>query len=236
MILTARKVVDKCVGCSRRYQRIFCNFGPEALERLDQISVQLALPGRAMVFKEGRKADAVYLVCDGQLKLYTSSREGRVMIVRLARSGDLLGLSAVLDGKEYEVCAETLAPTVLKRIARADFIEFLHAFPEVGRHTSEVLAKEYRNIFQDARRLALSGSASGRLARLLLDWSAESGNGHAEMRFKMSLTHEEMAYMAGTSRETVTRLLNRYERGKLIAREGSSIIILNPDQLDAFAG
>src|SRR5579875_1763327 len=127
MILTTRnKAVDRCVGCNRRYQRIFCNFGPEALQRLDEISVQLALPGRAMVFKEGRKADAVYLVCDGQLKIYTSSREGRVMIVRLVRPGDLLGLSAVLDGKEYEVCAETLAPTVLKRIARPEFIQFLH--------------------------------------------------------------------------------------------------------------
>ncbi|HUY82506.1 MAG TPA: Crp/Fnr family transcriptional regulator [Acidobacteriaceae bacterium] len=189
-----------------------------------------------MVFKEGQSADAVYLVCDGQLKLYTTSREGRVMIVRLARPGNLLGLSAVMDRADYEISAETLMPTILRRITQPDFVEFQYKYPEVGRHTSEVLAKDYRYIFQDARRLALSGSASGRLARLLLDWSEELGNGCPELRFKMSLTHEEMASMAGTSRETVTRLLNRYERGKLIAREGSSIVILNPGQLDAFAG
>lgn len=236
MFSAARSIVANCTGCNRRHHRTFCNFSTEALERLDTISMQLALPGRAMVIKEGQVADSVYLVCDGQLKLYTISREGRVMIVRLARPGDLLGLSAVLDGSEYEVSAETLAPTILKRILRSDFTEFLHTYPEVGRHTSEVLAKEYRDIFQDARRLALSGSASGRVARLLLDWSSALGNGRPELRFTMLLTHEEMAYMAGTSRETVTRLLNRYERGKLIAREGSSIVILNPDRLDSFAG
>ena len=194
------------------------------------------LPGRAIVFKEGQTADAVFLVCDGQLKLYTTSREGRVMIVRLASPGDLLGLSAALDGSEYEVFAETLAPTILRRISRQDFTGFLRAYPEVGSHTSEVLAKEYRNIFQDVRRLALSGSAAGRVARLLLDCSSALGSGGPELRFTMSLTHEEIAFMAGTSRETVTRLLNRYERGNLIAREGSSIVILKPDRLDAFAG
>lgn len=235
MLSAARSAAESCMECTRRYGRLFCDLGPEALERMDAISVQLALPARAMVFKEGQTANAVFLVCEGQFKLYTTSREGRVMIVRLAHAGDLLGLSAVLDGTEYEVAAETLAPAVLRRISRAGFIDFLHRYPEVGRHTSEVLAREYRGVFQDARRLALSGSASGRVARLLLDWSAESGNGSSGLRFKMSLTHEEMAYMAGTSRETVTRLLNQYERGKIIAREGSSIVILNPGRLDSFA-
>jgi len=235
MLSVSCGIVQSCASCSQRHQRIFCNFSEETLERLDAISMQLALPSRAVVFKEGQTADAVFLVCEGQLKLYTISREGRVMIVRLALPGSLLGLSTVLNGSEYEVSAETLMPSVLRRITRQDFMNFLHTYPEVGRRTSEVLAKEYRDIFQDARRLALSGSASGRVARLLLDWSAEAEKGRPELRFTMSLTHEEMANMAGTSRETVTRLLNRYERGKLIAREGSSIVILNPDRLDSFA-
>jgi CRP/FNR family transcriptional regulator, cyclic AMP receptor protein len=75
-----------------------------------------------------------------------------------------------------------------------------------------------------------------RVARLLLDWSTRTENARPELRFAWSLTHEELAYMAGTLRETVTRLLNRYERGNLIARERSSIIILNPKRLDFFAG
>jgi CRP/FNR family transcriptional regulator len=137
---------------------------------------------------------------------------------------------------QYEVTAETLEPTILKSVRRADFLEFLQTYVEVGEKTSQVLAKEYREVFLDARRLALSGSASGRLARLLLDWAGTAACGKPELRFTMALTHEELGNMAGTSRETVTRLLNQFERDKFIVRHGTSIMILSPDQLDLLAG
>ncbi|MGA2085779.1 MAG: helix-turn-helix domain-containing protein, partial [Terracidiphilus sp.] len=92
----------------------------------------------------------------------------------------------------------------------------------------------YLTVFHDAKRLALSGSAAGRLARLLLDWSraASNGNGKQELRFTMALTHEEIANMAGTSRETVTRLLNQFRRDQWITIKGSSMTIVKPDQLE----
>jgi CRP/FNR family transcriptional regulator len=80
--------------------------------------------------------------------------------------------------------------------------------------------------------LALSGSAAGRLARLLLDWGHSSACGKPEIRFTMALTHEEIANMAGTSRETVTRLLNQFRRDQWIVIKGSSLTIAKPDQLE----
>jgi CRP/FNR family transcriptional regulator len=56
------------------------------------------------------------------------------------------------------------------------------------------------------------------------------------MRFTMALTHEELANMAGTSRETVTRLLNQFERDELIARHGSSITILRAHEMERLVG
>jgi CRP/FNR family cyclic AMP-dependent transcriptional regulator len=141
----------------------------------------------------------------------------------------------VLNELPYEVTAETLEPTVLKSVRCADFLEFLRTHGEIGTKTAQVLAKEYREVFLDARRLALSGSASGRLARLLLEWAAAAACGKHELRFTMALTHEELASMAGTSRETVTRLLNQFERESLIARHGASLVILSPDRLDQLA-
>lgn len=158
------------------------------------------------------------------------------MILRLAGPGDLLGLSAALNGLRYEVTAETLEPTILKSVRRDDFMEFLHSYVEVGEKTSQALAKEYREVFLDARRLALSGSASGLLARLLLDWAATTNCGKPELRFTMALTHEELANMAGTARETVTRLLNQFERDGVIARHGASLVILSPGKLEELAG
>ena len=157
------------------------------------------------------------------------------MILRLTGPGDLLGLSAALNDLPYEVTAETLEPTVLKSVRRAEFLEFLQTCGEVGTKTAQVMAKEYREVFLDARRLALSGSASGRLARLLLEWAATAACGKPELRFTMALTHDELANMAGTSRETVTRLLSQFERDQLIARHGSSLVILSPDRLNQLA-
>ena len=70
------------------------------------------------------------------------------------------------------------------------------------------------------------------MARLLLDWGKGSANGKPEIRFTMALTHEEIANMAGTSRETVTRLLNQFRRDHWITIKGTSLTILKPDQLE----
>jgi CRP/FNR family cyclic AMP-dependent transcriptional regulator len=236
MPVVARRIADRCAECSSRPLHLFCNLDDNASQRLDEIGMHVALPSRAMVFEEDQPANGVFVVCEGQLKLSASSRDGRVMILRLAGAGDFLGLSAALNNTHYEVTAETLEPTILKSIPRTAFLEFLQTYVEVGKKTAQVLAKEYREVFLDARRLALSGSASGRLARLLLDWAATAACGKPPLRFTMALTHEELANMAGTSRETVTRLLNQYERDGLIMRQGVSIVILNPNQLDLLAG
>ena len=86
-------------------------------------------------------------------------------------------------------------------------------------------------MYLDARRLAVSGSAAGKLAQLLLDWAETAACGKSELKFTMALTHEELANMSAVSRETVTRLLNQFERDRLIERRGSSLVILNPESL-----
>jgi CRP/FNR family cyclic AMP-dependent transcriptional regulator len=85
------------------------------------------------------------------------------------------------------------------------------------------------------RRLALSASAASRLASLLLEWGRAAAYGKAEMRFTMALTHEDLASMIGTSRETVTRILGRFKRDKLILMRGATVLILAPDKLALLA-
>jgi len=228
MPLNARVFADKCTDCHSRSLRLFCNLHEEALVRFDEIGVPMTLPSRSILFEEAQRANGVFVVCEGQLKLSTTSREGRTMILRLAGPGDVLGLSATLGNLPHEVTAETLEPTHLKSVRKGEFLDFLEKHAEVGQNASRALAKEYHEVFLDARRLALSGSAAGRLAQLLTEWARAAACGKAELRFTMALTHEELASMAGTSRETVTRLLNQFERDKLITRRGASLTITNP--------
>jgi CRP/FNR family transcriptional regulator, cyclic AMP receptor protein len=227
----ARMHGESCQECEYRGLRLFCNLNGEALKRFDEIGMSVSFPGRTVLFEEGQRVNGVFVVCTGQLKLSTTSKEGRTMILRLAGPGDVLGLSATLNDLPYEVTAETLEPTRVKNVRRAEFLQFLETHAEAGGNAAKTLAKEYREVFLDARRLALSGSAAGRLSQLLLEWASSAACGGSGLHFTMALTHEELANMAGTSRETVTRLLNQFERDHLIKRHGAMLTIVDPDNL-----
>jgi CRP/FNR family transcriptional regulator, cyclic AMP receptor protein len=231
-----RQVADRCAQCSERTERIFCNLPDDAIERFDEIAMQIAYPSRSIVFEEGQRTSGIFVVCSGQIKLSATSRDGRTMILKIATPGDVLGLTATLNDLPYEVTAETLEPCQIRSVRRRDFLEFLAQFGKVSRQAAQVVAREYHEVFLDARRLALSGSAAGRLAQLLLDWARTGACGRPELRFTMALTHEELANMAGTSRETVTRLLNQFERDELIERHGSAIVILREAEMERLVG
>jgi CRP/FNR family transcriptional regulator len=154
------------------------------------------------------------------------------MILKLAGPGDVMGLSAVLANVTHEVTAEAIEPCQVKAIRKQEFVDFLGRHGIASMHAAHSLSAEYLTVFHDARRLALSSSAAGRLARLLLDWGRSAATSKTELRFTMALTHEEIANMAGTSRETVTRLLNQFRRDQWITIQGSSMLISKPDQLE----
>ncbi len=211
---------------------MFCNLTPEALEDYDRIGIIMNLARGAKLFSEGDTVRNVFVICSGQVKISSTSREGKTMILKLAGPGDVLGLSAVLANVSHEVTAEAIERCQVKTMRKQEFIDFLGRHGIASMHAAQSLSGEYLTVFHDAKRLALSGSAAGRLARLLLDWARSTANGRAELKFTMALTHEEVANMAGTSRETVTRLLNQFRRDQWIAIRGASITITKPEQLE----
>jgi CRP/FNR family transcriptional regulator len=211
---------------------MFCNLGQQALAEFDSIGVEACFPRGALLFQEDEPSRHVLVLCTGQVKLSCVSREGKTLILKIAGPGDVLGLSAILSGSPYEVTAEVIERSEVKTIRKQDFLRFIERHSEASLHAAKSLSQEYKTAFLDARRLALSGSAAGRLARVLLDWGAAAACGKPEMRFTMALTQEELASMTGTSRETVSRLLARFKREKLIAVSGASIVILAPNLLD----
>ena len=206
-----------------------------AFRRFDETGTRLALPGRAMIFEESQCSNHVFVIRGGRVKLFSTSKEGRRMIIRVAGPGDILGLNAALNDLPYEVTAQTLEPSQLIGVRRGDFLWLLETFPEVGRRAAQVLANQYHELFLDTRRLALSGSVSGRLARLLLDWAAPASDTMLSPSFTMVFTHEELANIVGTSRETVTRLLNQFVRNHIVERQGALLAILDPTRLNKLA-
>ncbi len=226
-----------CSTCEVRHLRMFCNLSGPSLTDYAKLGVDVTFSRGATLFTEDSPAHAVYVLCSGQVKLSCTSREGKTLILKMAMPGDVLGLGAVVSNSPYEVTAETVLPTRIKHIPRNDFLAFLQRHGEGSLHAAKSLADEYKAAFFDARRLALSGSAAGRLASVLLEWGKASSScgQHAEMRFTMALTHEELASLVGSSRETITRMLGRFRKERLIEVRGSSILILAPARLEQLA-
>ena len=221
-----------CVHCQQRHHRLFCNLPQEALEEFDRLGVLVSHARGAKLFSEGDVARNVFVLCSGQVKLSTNSRDGKTMILKIAVPGDLLGLNAALADAPHELTAETIEPCTIKTARREQFVEFLHKYGVASMNAAQSLSTEYWTVFRDARRLALSTTAGGRLAQLLLEWARSASCGAGEMKFTMALTHEELASMAGTSRETVTRLLSQFRRDEWIRVSGSRVTILNEEALD----
>jgi CRP/FNR family transcriptional regulator, cyclic AMP receptor protein len=215
---------------------MFCNLDDAALTDYATIGVETNFAKGVKLFDEGGRSNGVFVICTGQVKLFCTSKEGKTLILKIAMPGDVLGLGAVISGSPYEVTAETLQPTQIKSIRREEFLPFLQKHGEGSLHAAKALSDDYKAAFFDARRLALSGSAAGRLAGVLLDWGKTAAScGKFEMRFTMALTHEELANMVGSSRETVTRMLTRFKKDNLIQVRGSSVLILAPDLLEQLA-
>ncbi len=226
-----------CASCEVRSMRMFCNLSGQALLDYAALGVDATFPRGATLFAEDSRPDGVFVLCHGQVKLSCTSREGKTLILKMAMPGDVLGLGAVVSNSPYEVTAETATPTRIKNIRRDDFLAFLQRHGEGSLHAAKSLADEYKAAFFDARRLALSGSAAGRLASVLLDWGKSSAacGQHQQMRFTMALTHEELANLVGSSRETITRMLGRFRKQRLIEVRGASIVILSPEGLEQLA-
>lgn len=219
-------ILDNCLTCPVREEHIFCNLSVASGQRLNEIRSTAVYPKGAMLFIEGQQPRGVFVLCAGKAKLSTSSREGKTIITKLSDAGDVLGLNAVISNRPYEVTAEMMEPGQANFIARESLLQFLKDHGEVSLRVAEQLSRNYYTAYEEIRTLGLSTSPSEKFAKLLLSWTANS-NGNGAAQFKLTLTHEEIAEIIGTTRETVSRLFSEFKRKQLLQLKGSTLVIRN---------
>lgn len=228
-------LVDNCTECTNASPGFFCGFSPSVLLALNQVSHRSTLPAGAILFVEGQAPRGMFILCSGRVNLSTTSREGKMLILKTAQAGEALGLSAAISGSGYETTAETADPCQLNFVDRNHLLELLHAHSEVGLHTAQSLSRDFQSAYRDIHDLVLTRSSAGKLARLLLSQGPPLDPENVEIRIPSSMTHEEMAQRIGSSRETVTRLLSDLRRKRLIRLEGPTLVIRDRTALEALA-
>ncbi|HLH08777.1 MAG TPA: Crp/Fnr family transcriptional regulator [Terriglobales bacterium] len=206
------------------------------MQSFESIKYATAYPKGAVLFVEGQAPRGIYVLCKGRVKLSICSTDGKTLILKVAEPGEVLGLSASVSGKAYELTAETLDPCQVNFVKREDFLRFLKEHGEACLRVAEQLSEKYNSACHEIRSLGLSHSAAEKLAKLLLDWTAKNGEAaKVEPRLKLALTHEEIAQMIGTSRETVTRLFADLKKRQIVQAKGSTLLIRNKAALKQIA-
>lgn len=224
---------NNCSECTVRAERLFCNMSAPTIASLDAVKFTGVYPKGSLLFVEGEHPRGVFILCSGRAKLTTSSTEGKTLIVKIAEPGEVLGASATILDKPYEVSAETLEPAQLNFIKRDEFLKFLATNAEACMHTAQQLSEKYHSAQREIRSLGLSQTTGEKLAKLLLDWCERNGEEtNKGVRLKVLLTHEEIAQMIGTTRETVTRLLSDFKKKKIIDVKGSTVLVLAKQNLE----
>ena len=137
-------------------------------------------------------------------------------MLRMAQAGDVLGLNSVLRNGSYDTTVKALEPCRTDFIPRAQLIELMEHSEAGARAALKILSRELTEVTDRAKLVLLPQSVSGRLARLLLEGTLDK-----------LLTHEQIAQMICTSRETVTRLLASLSKQQVIRVTSDSILILD---------
>ena len=229
-------IIESCLTCKTRTERLFCDLPGSALQAFENIKYATAYPKGAVLFVEGQSPRGIFVLCKGRVKLSICATDGKTLIVKIAEPGEVLGLSATVSGKPYELTAETVDPCQVNFVKRDDFLRFLREHSEACFKVAEQLSEKYNTACHEVRALGLSHSAGEKLAKLLLDWTSKNGEAaKQEPRLKLALTHEEIAQMIGTSRETVTRLFADLKKKQILQAKGSTLIIRNKTALRQLA-
>ena len=224
-------IIDNCLACPVREEHLFCNLPLPAVQKLNEIKSTAIYPKTAMLFIEGQQPRGVFVLCTGKAKLSTTSREGKTIITKVSEPGDVLGLNATISNYPYEVTAEMIEPGQANFITRDALLQFLRENGEVAVRVAEQLSRNYYTAYEEIRTLGLTNSPSEKFAKLLLGWCNATSNGNP-LQVKLTLTHEEIAEMIGTTRETVSRLFSEFKKRQLVELKGTTLVIRNKAALE----
>ncbi len=230
------RIQDKCRGCEFQHESSFCRLPESELAKFESLKVTRAYPKGSTLFNEGQPSTAVYMLCQGKVKLSTCSPDGKIIILGIAEPGDVLGLSAAISGTDYETTAEVLDLCQVNYIRSSDFLQFIRECPDAGLNAAKQLSRNYHTAYLQICSLGLSDSVADKLAKLFLGWSGNGAGIEGRVHLKNFFTHEEMAEMIGTSRETVTRALRYFRENEIVTVRGSDLLIHDRKRLKAIIG
>ena len=210
---------------------VFAGLSWKNMRELKRMTRMVSYRKNEPVYIPGDPSDTVYLLKKGRVKISKVSEEGREATLAILEAGEIFGEVEALQAVSRESMVQALEPVMVCEIRREDFERFLNQSPDVGGKIIKLISGRLRRIESRVSDLVFR-SAPARLARTLLELSHSMGTSeNGSIRLQTRLTHQNLANLIGTSRETVSTLMSQFTHHGLIAQDNRYILILDEDRL-----
>lgn len=208
---------------------LFSALKDEEIEAIYKLSVTKKCSKDTIILLEDEEGDTLFVILSGKVKVTTFSESGKEVIFSILNEGDFFGDMSLLDGKPRSATVISIEESELRLIRRSDFNKLIESHPGIALKLLEELTSRLRKADERIESLALL-DVTGRVAGILLQLADERGEKtERSILIKSRPTHQELANMVGTTRETVTRILKQLENKKYINMDGKDLTIINPE-------
>lgn len=211
---------------------LFAAVPDDALSAIADLLIERRVPKNQTIVEEGLSGDYMYVIREGHVKVTKLSGDGREKILELLGPGDFFGEMSLLDDAPRSASVKSLTETHILALSRPDFLKELRRNPDLGMAVIQELTRRVRQMDEQASSLSFQRvreRTQGLLVRLAKDDVSQNGR-----RVTPPLTHQQIADMIGTSRETVTRIVKRLKDQGWLEQEGKHYLVpTTPPQIDS---
>jgi CRP/FNR family transcriptional regulator, dissimilatory nitrate respiration regulator len=201
-------------------------------EDLRRIAREQTFSRGEIIFSEGDEGAGFYIILSGRVKIFKLSPEGKEQIIHIMEKDEPFGEAAVFSGTNFPASAQTLKETRVLFFPRQKFVRLIETNPSLALNMLALLSRRLRKLATLVEDLSLK-EVPGRLAAYLL-YCSKSNDDNAI--FELDISKNQLAGLLGTIPETLSRILNRMSKEKLIKAGFRRIQILDREGLLALAG
>ncbi|MBU1100961.1 MAG: Crp/Fnr family transcriptional regulator [Bacteroidetes bacterium] len=216
------------------YVPIFADLDNEAIEKISNIGSKKSYPKDSIILLEEEAGSALFVIITGKVKVARTSNDGREVILSILGDSDFFGEMAILDGLTRSATVTATEDTELFIIERAVFLNLLREHPEVSISLLYELTTRLRAADMKIKSLSLK-DAEGKVATVILQLADDVGKiKHGIVEIDKLPLQQDLANMAGTSRETISRTLHAFAKKGLVELDGSKLRILNYEKFKEY--
>jgi CRP-like cAMP-binding protein len=210
---------------------LFNGLPEEQLNAVRQIAVNRFFDKGKTIFSDGDPCNGFYIIADGRVKIYKLSFDGKEQILHIYGPGNPFGEVPVFSGKKFPANAQTLLKSHLLFFPRTAFVDLISQNPSLALNMLAVLSMRLRQFTVQIENLSLK-EVPGRLASYLLYLAKEQGRIDT---VALTISKGQLASLLGTIPETLSRILAKMNKQRLIETRGRDLILLNISGLEDLA-